>query len=352
MNYPTRPQNPNGWQIAGDLITRGSQAYGDFAESQNRLQLLMQEAAQKKAAAEILRMKAEREAAAEAQKAEWEASDRTTKEKQRQESERVRAEIAAGKTVPGKSVGGVVGPDEVVPYPADEANRMLFKSGDLTGKEYSATIDPTKSIEGQKEIFGFKDAANATREERRQKWLQAQNEYNQGRMDYRALMAIKAQMEKAEAPKDLAAPVVDKLTALGGKRDNVAFMVESFKDEYSGLGEGFMNKVGEYTGTNEDQVLWWKGYQDFVNQVRNDLFGASLTPGEAAEFRKAVISPNANPRIARAYLNKQLKLVNDAVERARRTAKAGRKVNTEQVDAALGGGKKKTAADYLAEEGL
>ncbi|MDQ2999877.1 MAG: hypothetical protein M3Y08_01250 [Fibrobacterota bacterium] len=135
MNYPQRPQAHNGWQILGNALQQGGQAVGDFANEQNRLRALMEDAAQKKAAAEMLRIKAEREAKTAAEQ-----------ETQQAESKRIRAELATGKTVPGKSVGGVVGPDEVMPYDPEEANRMLLKSGDLSGKEYSDTMKPPTGL--------------------------------------------------------------------------------------------------------------------------------------------------------------------------------------------------------------
>jgi hypothetical protein len=325
MNYPQRPQAPNGWQILGTALQQGGQAVGEFANDQNRLKMLMEEAAQKKQIATMAKIKADRETKIAAEEA-----------AQRLKSEQVRTELAAGKTVPGKSVGGVVGPDEVLPYSPEEANRMLLKSGDLSGKEFSATIDPAKSIEGQKEIFGFKDAAQSTREESKAKYAMAMEEFKQGRMDYRSLMALKAAMNKTEAPKDLTGAEADKLTALGDKRANVKYLVNGFQDSFSGPGTGLQNVAGKYLGTNEDQVLWWQGYSGFINEVRNDLFGAALTPGEKAEFQKTTVTTGMSPSIARKNLARQLQIVEQAVERKKRVANAGRKVNTAQVDAALG----------------
>lgn len=76
MNYPTRPQSPNGYQVLGTLLSQGGQLADQIDASQqadedrkNRLALLMQDMADKKAAAEMLRIKAAREAADEAAKA-------------------------------------------------------------------------------------------------------------------------------------------------------------------------------------------------------------------------------------------------------------------------------------------
>jgi hypothetical protein len=75
MSYPTRPSNPNGFQILGTLLSQGGQLADQIDATQqadedrkNRLALLMQDMADKKAAAEMLRIKAAREAADEAAK--------------------------------------------------------------------------------------------------------------------------------------------------------------------------------------------------------------------------------------------------------------------------------------------
>lgn len=357
MAYPQYNPGPNGWQVLGQALTQGGQQVGQFVDERNRLQMLMQDAAAKKEAADLARIKAERDAQIQQAEEARKAAEAARMAEQRTKSDATRAELAAGKTVPGKSVGGVVGPDEVLPYSPEEANRMLLKSGDLSGKEYSATVDPAKSIEGQKEIFGFKDAAHATREEAKQKYAMAMEEFKQGRMDYRALMAIKADLQKTDAPKDLTGGEVDKLTELGNKRSNVKYIVDGFQDNFSGPGTGLQNAAGKILGTSEDQVLWWQGYDSFVNEIRNDLFGASLTPGEKSEFQKTIVTESTHPAFAKRNLARQMQIVEQAVSRRKRVAAAGRRVNTDQVDAALGDVSeppkgKKSADDYLKDAGL
>jgi hypothetical protein len=67
-----------------------------------------------------------------------------------------------------------------------------------------------------------------------------------------------------------------------------------------------------------ETVEWWKDYQSFVAQTRNKLFGATLTPREAADFRKFTIGPATDPRVAADYFNRQLQIIAQAVERERR----------------------------------
>jgi hypothetical protein len=71
-----------------------------------------------------------------------------------------------------------------------------------------------------------------------------------------------------------------------------------------------------------DTVNWWKDYNAFTAQVRNKLFGATLTPREAEDFRKFTLSPATAPSIADAYFNNQVKIIRSAIERERRKASA------------------------------
>jgi hypothetical protein len=83
-----------------------------------------------------------------------------------------------------------------------------------------------------------------------------------------------------------------------------------------------------------DTVNWWKDYQAFVAQVRNKLFGATLTPREAEDFRKFTLSPATAPNVADAYFNNQVKIIRSAIERERRKASA-RGVNDDTISAYL-----------------
>lgn len=71
-----------------------------------------------------------------------------------------------------------------------------------------------------------------------------------------------------------------------------------------------------------EAVEWWKDYQSFVAQVRNQLFGATLTPREAADFRKFNVGPATAPDVAEDYFNRQIQIVRNAVERERAKGRA------------------------------
>lgn len=71
-----------------------------------------------------------------------------------------------------------------------------------------------------------------------------------------------------------------------------------------------------------EAVEWWKDYQSFVAQVRNQLFGATLTPREASDFRKFNVGPATAPDVAEDYFNRQIQIVRNAVERERAKGRA------------------------------
>lgn len=84
----------------------------------------------------------------------------------------------------------------------------------------------------------------------------------------------------------------------------------------------------------KEAVDWWKDYQSFVAQVRNNLFGATLTPREAGDFRKFNVGPATAPDVAENYFNRQVEIVKNAVERERAKGRA-RGVSEETLSAYL-----------------
>lgn len=356
---------PNGLEIIGQGLRQTAGDLGSFAERQRQFQemverrrLALQEQARQAA-------EAERQAAEETRKtAEFEqrkhAADLEQQEKDR--SQKAMADFrkfqqgeqkAKPQEAPMPYLAPGMGPEGEATYqPPQEyetikptRDQMQQKAmelgvyGDPGVKAYMDDTNPSKTLEGQKELFGIKDASQATREEKKQQYAMALEQYKQGQMDYRTLMTVKAAAEKAANPseKDLQPAEIDKLTALGNKRDNVHYIADNFKDSFTGPGTWTQNKIGRIVGTNEDQVLWWQGYSAFVNEIRNSTFGASLTPGEKTEFEKTTVTESMNPEVAKKNLARQKQIVDNAVARQRKVHIAGRRVNNAQVDAALGG---------------
>lgn len=117
--------------------------------------------------------------------------------------------------------------------------------------------------------------------------------------------------------------MVDSLIKVGTNLENQDRLVSTYKPEFSGnyiMGgaENFVrrNMPG---GDSSGQAQWWQDYQSYVNQVRNDLFGAALTPGEKSEFEKSIITPRMSPEESKKNLDRQRQI---SVRAAQRQAKA------------------------------
>ena len=116
----------------------------------------------------------------------------------------------------------------------------------------------------------------------------------------------------------------DKLTAL----DN------NFKDDYVGyvsdiLGDASIAAQKRF-GDSPEFNDWWQSYQDFVNEVRHEKFGAALTATEKKEFLKAMITPGMKASLARKNLARQKALVETALKRKTKALKAAQ-FNEEEI---------------------
>jgi len=61
-----------------------------------------------------------------------------------------------------------------------------------------------------------------------------------------------------------------------------------------------------------DLFQWWQTYQEHVNKIRNDLFGAALTAAEKSEFDKAMVTKGMDPAQAKANLDRQAQIAGRA----------------------------------------
>lgn len=243
-----------------------------------------------------------------------------------------------GPAMPGDFQAGMK--DEWAPL-KDRISAKLFTmqgqptvSGDLKAKrEDKAIADMRLQTKAQQDTETHTSAMATDKSQRALMGAQA--------LKYSA-DATKTDTPPAKPPRDLTDGGIKALGEQGTRLLNVHSVINTFKPDYAGqLSGGISNKVGKITGgnvvgANPDQVGWWENYQGFVNQVRNELFGAALTPGEKAEFEKTIVKPNTDPEVAKSNLLRQWELVRGASERTAGTYAAGN-VNQEQVRAAFGG---------------
>ena len=119
----------------------------------------------------------------------------------------------------------------------------------------------------------------------------------------------------AVAPKGKLLPV-GAIKDLGKKADVVRLMQDitgTFKPEFSGtpgLAE-VENTAGRFLpkalggDKYQNQANWWQNYNEFANQVRHGLYGASLTEGEQRAFNSAMVIPGMEKGMIAARLKQQ-----------------------------------------------
>ena len=101
--------------------------------------------------------------------------------------------------------------------------------------------------------------------------------------------------------------------------------VKGFKDAYGGhtiLGD-WSNDLQSVFGTGpEGQRDWWAQFSALDNQIRNSLFGASLTEGEKSAYERTSIKPDMKPAQIRKNLQTRLTIAKAAAAREKKFLKA------------------------------
>jgi hypothetical protein len=107
-----------------------------------------------------------------------------------------------------------------------------------------------------------------------------------------------------------------------GQFSQLAGALTGFKDEYAGnaLTGNLENTVqGLYSGFgSEGQRNWWADFQGVDNVIRNELFGAALTPQEKASYERTTVDPSLDPKIVRENIGKRIEIIRGALDRQQR----------------------------------
>lgn len=111
----------------------------------------------------------------------------------------------------------------------------------------------------------------------------------------------------------------------------------SFQDDFAGSAfAGLENKAQGWLGVGTPgQRNWWARFQAMDNAVRNDLFGATLTPSEQASYLGTTISPSMDPKILKENLASRAEIIRKALARKTAFLKANN-FDADAVDALLG----------------
>lgn len=126
--------------------------------------------------------------------------------------------------------------------------------------------------------------------------------------------------DKAPPPKPLSDTAVDKLTKETGTVEQIGQLLGGFKDNFSGVGTNAGNFIsrmgGESLGLNDKgQADWWQSMESFDNIIRNEFFGASLTPGEQAAWERTTVTPTMDPARVKANLKRRKGILRGSLNR-------------------------------------
>jgi hypothetical protein len=133
---------------------------------------------------------------------------------------------------------------------------------------------------------------------------------------------------------------VTELNKMGDGLASFARLNSTFTDNFAGntVTGGLENTIqSSFSGLGTPgQQQWWSDMATYDNAIRNDLFGASLTPGEKAEFFKTTVNPSMDPVIVKANLKRREEILQgSALRRVTGLKAAG--WNKEEIDAYIGG---------------
>jgi hypothetical protein len=155
--------------------------------------------------------------------------------------------------------------------------------------------------------------------------VQAMTPYQQAQIDaLNERNAIQREkMSAATSGKALQSTAIKDLEKKAVGYEDMTRLATGYKPEFGGntVTGGLENLVGRLGGesvglTDPGQTQWWQDYQGYVNQVRNDLFGAALTATEKAEFETAIVTPGMDPKQATKNLSRQQAITQNALARS------------------------------------
>jgi hypothetical protein len=153
----------------------------------------------------------------------------------------------------------------------------------------------------------------------------------------------------AGPPKAIDAKTADNLRGAGNNISLLNDITNKFRNKYFGYGQSTIGdsiiKGKEISGSDPQQVDFWKGYQSWYLGQLHQMYQSRQTPVEIANFQKSVITPATAAGDARINLDRQMQMTREA---AARTAAAASTVgNGNQVYQLLGGkGGESKAFDY------
>jgi hypothetical protein len=160
--------------------------------------------------------------------------------------------------------------------------------------------------------------------------------------DRPAFWRTKAGLDKpAEKKKDVSDTTLQIFTEGGSAISDLDTLKTQFKPDFAGK---YLMSIGEIQNAAgkkgvlpqySDQAKWWSDYQERKNVLRNGLFGSAVTKPELAEFLKADITEDTDPKLIQDKLDKQREAARKAAYKLA-NAKELQGFDVAPIEAALG----------------
>lgn len=167
-----------------------------------------------------------------------------------------------------------------------------------------------------------------------------------------ALEADKKKLNTVATGKPLRQGDGDKLEKEVGTYAALKDGLANFQDDFAGNAwTGDLENVAQGiigTGT-PGQRLWWSNFRATDNQIRNSLYGASLTAGEKQAYDQTTVNPRMRPEEIRKNIALRAEIVRKAMARKVARFKAGG-YNPAEIDAAVGEYGADLTPNYKAEK--
>jgi hypothetical protein len=112
----------------------------------------------------------------------------------------------------------------------------------------------------------------------------------------------------------------DKFETDIGLYSGLSSALSGFQDDFAGntVTGGLENTIQGLTGFGtEGQRDWWAQFKRNDNQIRNDLFGATLTPSEQASYASTTVAPDMAPSEIKRNLKTRKEIIQKALKRKR-----------------------------------
>jgi hypothetical protein len=146
----------------------------------------------------------------------------------------------------------------------------------------------------------------------------------------------------SDLPSDLrkqlkeAGDAVSNLNNINSTKNDKYFGISNFADsgslmlqavERGGSFADIANKVSNKP-IDAQTVDWWKSYWEYISKVRNQLYGATLTKNEQADFERFTITPATDKATAVLYFERQRGVLDRAIKKKQAEALGALKAQT------------------------